>query len=69
MFLLWVKQNEREGRVQLLNSDVFVLFALSLRRQPTLWGAGGVAHNLLWFFVLFCFNHRKGILESVILSR
>lgn len=30
-----------EERVQLLNSDIFVLFALSLRRQPTLGGGGG----------------------------
>ena len=35
-------------RVQLLNSDIFVLFALSLRRQPT-WGRG-LSHNLFWFF-------------------
>lgn len=31
-------------RVQFLNSDIFVLFALSLRRQPT-WG-GGLFHDL-----------------------
>ena len=54
MFLLWVKQNEREGRVQLLNSDVFVLFALSLRRQPTLWGAGG-GLPIIYSGFLFCF--------------
>lgn len=52
-----------EERVQLLNSDIFVLFALSLRRQPTLGGGGGAVP---WSTLVFCFNHRKSVFESVI---